>query len=354
MCSLGMTRTWVGLRGAMSWNASDEIVVGDGSGRQLAAHDPAEQAVGLSRAVSGHGRQLRDAATPSGWGRSPDRAGPGRRHRSGPDRSRSRATASAWRRRSDRGVVRRVTRPTGRRRGASRTAPPRRFPTRLAAQRSRASAATASSSAARAFFVGLVDLARHPRSPAFPAGPSSGRRGVPAKPIARMNASDRAQAASSSVGKPTIASAWIATPGIASRTRSTTARVLRGDVAPAHPPEHAVVARLERQVEVRQGPRRPVDPDAEQLVVDVLGLDRGEPDPLDVRLVEDPPDEPGERQRRPPVGAPEPALGPAAVVGPDVDPGQDDLAVAGRERSPDVAEHDLRGQATAPARGRPG
>ena len=41
-----------------------------------------------------------------------------------------------------------------------------------------------------------------------------------------MNATDRRQAASSSVGKPTITSAWIATPGIASRTRPTTARVV--------------------------------------------------------------------------------------------------------------------------------
>ena len=38
-----------------------------------------------------------------------------------------------------------------------------------------------------------------------------------------MNASDRSNAAASSVGKPVITSAWIATPGIASRTRSTTA-----------------------------------------------------------------------------------------------------------------------------------
>ena len=39
----------------------------------------------------------------------------------------------------------------------------------------------------------------------------------------RMNASDRSQARSSSVGKPTITSPWIATPGMAARTRATVA-----------------------------------------------------------------------------------------------------------------------------------
>ncbi len=37
-----------------------------------------------------------------------------------------------------------------------------------------------------------------------------------------MNASERSNAASSSVGKPAITSAWTATPGIAARTRATT------------------------------------------------------------------------------------------------------------------------------------
>ena len=75
-------------------------------------------------------------------------------------------------------------------------------------------------------------------------------------------------------------------------------RVVGRVVAAAHPVEHAVVARLERQVEVRHRPRRAVGPDPEQLVVDVLRLDRREAEPLDRRLVEDPADEPGERQRR--------------------------------------------------------
>ena len=94
-----------------------------------------------------------------------------------------------------------------------------------------------------------------------------------------------------------MTSAWTATPGIAARARSTTARVVGGQVPAAHAAEDAVVARLERQVEVRQRARRAVDPGREQLVVDVLGLDRAEPDPLDVRLGEDPPHEARERER---------------------------------------------------------
>ena len=121
--------------------------------------------------------------------------------------------------------------------------------------------------------------------------------------------------------------------------------VVGREVAAAHPSEHAVVAGLERQVEVRHRPRRAVGPDAEQLVVDVLRLDRREAHPLDRRLVEDPPDEAGKRQGRSGVGAAEAALRPAAVVRPDVDPGQDDLAMARAERASDVEQHGLRGEA---------
>ena len=128
-------------------------------------------------------------------------------------------------------------------------------------------------------------------------------------------------------------------------------RVLGRDVAAAHPAEHAVVARLERQVDVGHRARRAVDPGPEQLVVDVLGLDRREAQPLDRGLVEDPPDEAGQRQRGARVGAAEAALGPAAVVRPDVDPGQDDLAMTRAERAPDVLQHGLRGEAPLRAAG---
>ena len=74
-------------------------------------------------------------------------------------------------------------------------------------------------------------------------------------------------------------------------------RVLAGRIPPAHPPQDAVVARLQRQVQVRQRPWRTADPGPEQLVVHVLRLDRREAQPLDIGLGEDPADEAGQRQR---------------------------------------------------------
>ena len=129
-------------------------------------------------------------------------------------------------------------------------------------------------------------------------------------------------------------------------------RVVRREVAPAHPAEHAVVARLERQVEVRQRPRPAVDPRREQLVVDVLRLDGAEADPLHGRLGEDPPHEPGERQRARGVRAARAPLRPAAVVRADVDPRQHDLAVAGGERPAHVREHGSRGELRSAPRAR--
>ena len=91
---------------------------------------------------------------------------------------------------------------------------------------------------------------------------------------------------------------------------------------------------------------------AEQLVVDVLGLDGAQAEALDGRLGEDPPDEAGERERRACVGAARPPLRPAAVVGADVDPGQDDLPVAGGDRPAHVGEDDLRRERALGAAGR--
>ena len=61
-----------------------------------------------------------------------------------------------------------------------------------------------------------------------------------------------------------------------------------------------------------------------------------------VGLGEDPADESGERQRRARVAAARATFGPAAVVRPDVDAREDDLAVAGPERPADIGEHDVR------------
>ena len=177
---------------------------------------------------------------------------------------------------------------------------------------------------------------------------------MPAKSIDRMNASDRSPGGLV-LGRE--ADDHVAVDRDA-RDRLADALDDRGvvgrEVAPAHPPQHAVVARLERQVDVRQRPRRAVGPDSEQLVVDVLRLDRREPDPLDVGLVEDPPDEAGQRQRRARVRAAEAPLGPAAVVRPDVDPGQDDLAMARAQRASDVLRARSPGRGSAPVRAPPG
>ena len=128
--------------------------------------------------------------------------------------------------------------------------------------------------------------------------------------------------------------------------------IVGGQVPAAHASQDAVVARLERQVQVRQRPRRAVDPRREQLVVDVLGLDGAEAEALDGRLGQDPPDEAGERERRAGVGAARTPLRPAAVVGADVDPGQDDLAMTGGDRAAHVGKHGLRRERALGAAGR--
>ena len=168
-----------------------------------------------------------------------------------------------------------------------------------------------------------------------------------------MNASERSQAASSSVGKPTIASAVDRDAGERRPDPPDDRGVVGRQVAPAHPPEHAVVAGLERQVDVRQRPRRAVGPDAEQLVVDVLRLDRGEPDPLD------------RRSRRGSAGRGRRASGPSGC-GSRGSPRSDQppsyvptlIPVRTISRWPaasaraDVGEHDLRGEAPLRAAGR--
>ena len=117
-------------------------------------------------------------------------------------------------------------------------------------------------------------------------------------------------------------------------------RVVGSGIPAAHAAEHAVIARLERQVEMGQRARRAVDPGQEQVVVQVLGLDGAEADPLHGRLGQDPPDQAGQGQGAPDVRAAGARLGPAAIVGADVDPGQHDLPVAGGQCPPHVGQHD--------------
>ena len=191
--------------------------------------------------------------------------------------------------------------------------------------------------------------------PVSRAGRSSGRRGCPAKSIERMNARDRRQAPSSSVGKPTITSPWIATRGIAAgparpprrkrrvstagpsaaarRRRRTGAGGGRGAASAAPLPGPCLGVARRRRAAARSRRAGAVR----------LGLGRGCGGPV--------PRASGSRSCASPA---EPPLGPAAVVRPDVDPGQDDLAMAGGERTADVGKDGLRGEATAPGRERPG
>ena len=98
------------------------------------------------------------------------------------------------------------------------------------------------------------------------------------------------------------------------------AQVRRGRVAAAHRAQDAVVAGLERHVQVPADGRR-LAQRGDELVVDVVDLDRAEPQPL----------EPGRRARL----ADEPrqvVAGVAVAEAAEVDPGEDDLAVALRRR----------------------
>ena len=86
-------------------------------------------------------------------------------------------------------------------------------------------------------------------------------------------------------------------------------------VAARHRLQHAVVARLERHVQVRPDDRR-LAQRGDELVVDVVDLDRGEPQPLDAVDRTGGADQP--RERKP---------GRAVAEAAEVDAGEDDLAV---------------------------
>ena len=120
------------------------------------------------------------------------------------------------------------------------------------------------------------------------------------------------------------------------------AEVRGGGVAAAHRAQDAVVARLERHVQVAARGRR-LAQRADELVVDVVDLDRGEAQPL----------EPGRRARL----ADEPrqaVAGGAVAVAAEVDPGEDDLAVALRDAAADLAEHGFGRRGCARRRARAG
>ena len=269
-----------GPAGAMSWNANTRSSSCDGpsTGSRRGRSGRTGSRPGHRRS-GGHGRRS-DASC---GGRVRSRTGPTTRSRASRGRRPSVATrAMAFSRSagSGRGGDRRrrawsaawpIQRPS-----ASRVS---REHARVTARRvrranaARASAASASSSAARRFFVGSSTW------PAIRVAGVPGRGGVAedveAGEVERPDERDRAvpNAASSSVGKPTIDVRVDRDTGEGRADPLDDPGIVGRQVAPAHAPQHAVVARLERQVHVRQRPRRAVGPDAEQLVVDMLRLD---------------------------------------------------------------------------------
>ena len=98
-------------------------------------------------------------------------------------------------------------------------------------------------------------------------------------------------------------------------------------VAAAHRAQHRVIAGLERDMQVTARDRRLTER-ADELVVDVVDLDRGEAQPLEPGGRACLSDEPREAK-----------AGGAVAVAAEVDPGEDDLAVALRNAAADLAEH---------------
>ena len=124
---------------------------------------------------------------------------------------------------------------------------------------------------------------------------SSGRRaaGVPgrgekaaaktwSKPTVRSRSSVASNCASVSPQKPTITSVVRLMPGIAARSRSTSSRYAATGVLPAHPVQHRVVARLDRQVEVLAD-RRALGHGRDEPVGQVPGMRRDEAQARDGR-----------------------------------------------------------------------
>ena len=117
------------------------------------------------------------------------------------------------------------------------------------------------------------------------------------------------------------------------RDRLEPAEVRVDRVPPAHRVEHAVVARLQRHVEVLAHGRR-LAQGGNQLVVDVIDLDRAETQPLEPRRLPRLAHEPRQVVARR-------AVAEAAKV----DAGQDDLAVSLLDSAPDLVQNRARAAA---------
>ena len=103
--------------------------------------------------------------------------------------------------------------------------------------------------------------------------------------------------------------------------------VVRRRVAATHRAEHAVVARLERHVEMARRGRRLAER-RDEVAAEVVHLDRRKPQPLDARDRARLADE--TRQR---------ISGPMVAEAAEIDSGQDDLAVTLLDTSRDLGEH---------------
>ena len=219
-----------GLRGAMSRNAMTSVVLGDPRRRDLAARRSGRTGSPGSAAMRSAGIAAarwrcggRDDV--DGCGRRRARARPGRRARAGtrPIDVLEIVPAAIARVDGDERVVRRVADPAAvvQARLEQDVGRPADVAPRPSA--ARASAATARSSAARRFFVALVDLARPSGSPACPGAGVA--EDVETGEVDRPDERDRpAQAASSSVGKPTITSRVDRDPGDCAADRARRSR----------------------------------------------------------------------------------------------------------------------------------
>src|SRR5215211_4702268 len=115
------------------------------------------------------------------------------------------------------------------------------------------------------------------------------------------------------------------------------AKVGRDVVAASHRLQNAVVARLQRDVQMLRDSRR-LAQRLDQLRRDVVDLDRGEAQPLESRRGGDIANQ--ARQREPGIAVAEAA---------EVDSGQDDLAMPLRDAAANLADHRLRAPAPRPA-----
>ena len=105
-----------------------------------------------------------------------------------------------------------------------------------------------------------------------------------AKPTLRAKSSVSLKFSSVSPGKPAIRSVVTVRPGIAVARGRDQRLEVRDPVAPRHPPQDCVAARLGRQVQVRHQPALAVRPQIEEAGRQIERLQRRQPQPWDARL----------------------------------------------------------------------